>query len=139
MREYHVLDYLAPHSNLRYTPYGFIGFGYALFLGTGQSYNGDPDAGNYSLGTPVIPFGLGVKYRLKERLFLALEFGFRPTVTDFLDKIEYNENYISRFPDPSNDTVPYGLNYGNKSDRDWYYFLGVTISYSFHQVECYNY
>ncbi|MDN3671280.1 hypothetical protein QWY93_18435 [Echinicola jeungdonensis] len=40
---------------------------------------------SYSLGTPVIPFGIGIKYHLRERLFLALEMGFRPTVTDFLD------------------------------------------------------
>ncbi|WP_353959685.1 DUF6089 family protein [Echinicola jeungdonensis] len=85
---------------------------------------------------------------MRERLFLALEMGFRPTVTDFLDKIEYNENYISRFPDPDyvpdpddpyDVPPPYGVNYGNKSDKDWYYFLGVTLSYSFHQVECYKY
>ncbi|WP_200974622.1 DUF6089 family protein [Echinicola sp. 20G] len=146
--EYHFLDYLAPHSTVRYSPYGFLGFGYSMFFADGQSFQGDPTDTDYSLSTPVIPFGLGVKYRLKERLFLALEFGFRPTVSDFLDKIEYNENYIPRFPDPNyvpdpnnpDDTPPvYGLNYGNKSDKDWYYFLGVTLSYSFHQIECFNY
>ncbi|MDN3671289.1 DUF6089 family protein [Echinicola jeungdonensis] len=103
LMEFHFLDYLAPHSKFRYTPYGFIGFGYALFFGNGRSFEGNPDnpqggvEESYSLGTPVIPFGIGIKYHLRERLFLALEMGFRPTVTDFLDKIEYNENYISRF------------------------------------------
>lgn len=150
--EYHFLDYLAPHSTFRFSPYGFMGFGLAFFNGKGQSYQGElhPDQkGKYNLTTPVIPFGLGVKYKLKERLFLAVEFGFRPTVTDFLDKIEYNENYIPRFPDPNSPPVdlddpdsyplPFGVNYGNKSDKDWYYFLGVTLSYSFHHVECFNY
>ncbi|WP_246581417.1 type IX secretion system protein PorG [Echinicola shivajiensis] len=152
LMEYHFLDYLAPHSTFRFSPYGFFGFGYSFFSGKGQAYQGEihpDDKGKYSLSTPVIPFGLGVKYKLKERLFLAVEFGFRPTVTDFLDKIEYNENYIPRFPDPNdppldlndpnNYPLPYGINYGNKSDKDWYYFLGVTLSYSFHQVECFNY
>lgn len=150
LMEYHFLDYLAPHSTVRYSPYGFFGIGYTFFTGKGQSYQGEipPDEeGDYSLSTPVIPFGIGVKYKLKDRLILAVEFGFRPTLSDFLDKIEGNENSIPRFPptnipDPDDPTVyplPYGVNYGNKADKDWYYFLGVTLSYSFYNIECFNY
>ncbi|GAB4107651.1 hypothetical protein GCM10028791_00970 [Echinicola sediminis] len=144
--EYHFLDFLAHHSTTRFSPYGFMGLGYAFFKGKGQAYQGElppEDEGKYSLSTPVIPFGLGVKYKLKERLFLSVEFGFRPTVSDFLDKIEPSENYLPRFPEPDpNDPdaeFPYQVNYGNKSDKDWYYFLGASLSYSFHKVKCFNY
>ncbi|WP_137401190.1 type IX secretion system protein PorG [Echinicola rosea] len=151
MMEYHFLDYLAPHSPVRYSPYGFFGIGYTMFFGEGQSYHGEihpDDDGDYSLSTPVIPFGIGVKYQLKERMFLSVEFGFRPTLSDFLDKIEPNDTTLPRFPmdpdaplpdDPDDYPLPYGVNYGNKADKDWYYFLGVTLSYSFHKIECFNY
>ncbi|WP_026235513.1 type IX secretion system protein PorG [Echinicola pacifica] len=144
MMEYHFLDFLAPQSSVRYSPYGFFGIGYTFFLGEGRTFAGElapEDDGDYSLSTPVIPFGLGVKYKLQDRLFLSLEFGFRPTLSDFLDKIEGNETYIPRFPvDPNDpDAIVYGVNYGNKADKDWYYFLGLTLSYSFYQIECFNY
>ncbi|WP_353959686.1 hypothetical protein [Echinicola jeungdonensis] len=42
LMEFHFLDYLAPHSKFRYTPYGFIGFGYALFFGNGRSFEEIP-------------------------------------------------------------------------------------------------
>jgi hypothetical protein len=141
--EFHFLDYLSHQSINKYSPYGFLGLGYSVFSGDGQSYLGDPEAGKYSQGTPVVPFGLGIKYKLKDRLFLAMEFGFRATFTDNLDKIEDQESYLPRFiedPTTSNEILnPQAFNYGNRNDRDWYYFLGVSLSYSFHQVKCYAY
>jgi hypothetical protein len=141
--EFYFLDYLSHQSMTRFSPYGFFGLGYTLFPASGQSVVGDPLAGKYTTGTPVIPFGLGVKYKLKERLFVAMEFGFRGTFTDNLDKIAGNDVYLSRFmPDPdTGDQVlnPQAFNFGNRNDKDWYYFLGVSLSYSFHQVKCFAY
>ena len=141
--EFHFLDYLSYRSITRYSPYGFVGLGYTLFSGDGQSYMGDPDAGSYSQGIPIIPFGLGVKYKLKERLFLSMEMGFRATFTDNLDKIEDSEIHLPRFiddPNTGNEIVnPQAFNFGNRNDKDWYYFLGVSLSYSFHKVKCFAY
>jgi len=141
--EFHFLDYLSYQSVSRYSPYGFMGLGYMFFSGSGQSHAGDPDAGGYSLGTPIIPFGLGIKYKLKERLILSMEFGFKPTFTDFLDKIDASENYLPRFiedPDTAEQILnQQALDFGNRNDKDWYYFLGLSLSYSFHQVKCYAY
>ncbi|MEX2591833.1 MAG: DUF6089 family protein [Anditalea sp.] len=141
--EFYFLDYLSHQSLTRYSPYGFMGLGYTVFSGEGQSFVGDSSADEYLVGTPIIPFGLGIKYKLKERLFIALDFGFRATFTDYLDKIEGNEIYLSRFiedPDSGNQVLnPRGLNYGNRNDKDWYYFLGVSLSYSFHQTKCFAY
>jgi len=141
--EFHFLDYSSHRSMSRYSPYGFMGLGYMVFSGDGISHPGDPDPGGYSVGSPVIPFGLGVKYKLKERLLLSVEFGFRPTFTDFLDKIEEHESFLPRFvddPDTADRVLnPQALSFGNRNDIDWYYFLGVSLSYSFHQVKCYAY
>ena len=141
--EFYFLDYLEHQSPIRFSPFGFFGLGYSMFLGNGQAYQDDPLAGRYNVNTPIIPFGLGVKYKLKERLFLSMEAGIKATFTDNLDKIGNDLTYYPRFtidPDSGGQVLdPSALNFGNHSDRDWYYFLGFTLSYSFHQVKCYNY
>lgn len=141
--EFHFLDYLSHQSNTRFSPFGFFGLGYGMFFGNGQSYSADPQPGSYSVGTALIPFGLGIKYKLKDRLFLSVEGGAKATFSDYLDKISSDASYLPRFrTDPgTGDQVldPAAINFGNHSDRDWYYFLGVTLSYSFHQVKCYPY
>lgn len=140
--EFHFLDYMAHQATTRFSPFGFFGLGYGLFMANGQGHQGDPTDTNYRVGGPVIPFGLGVKYKLKDRVLVSLEGGARATFTDALDKIGNEGIYYPRFTtDPSTGTQalnPNGLNFGNNSDRDWYYFLGITISYSFHQVKCFN-
>jgi hypothetical protein len=144
LAEYYFLDYLAPESIIRFSPFAMFGFGYTIFSGRG---NGGPEPdGRYSLGTPVIPFGLGVKYKVRDRLFMTLEAGIRATFTDYIDKIENNAVYLERFvpvnpDDPGSSRVlnPASLNHGFRDDRDWYYFLGVTLSYSFYQVKCFSY
>ncbi|MEX0883789.1 MAG: DUF6089 family protein [Cyclobacteriaceae bacterium] len=141
--EFHFLDYLSHQSTTRFSPFGYLGLGYSMFFGNGQAYQGDPFAGGYNVGTALIPFGLGIKYKLKDRLFLSLEGGIKATFSDNIDKISNDPTYLPRFTtDPgTGDQIldPTSLNYGNHSDRDWYYFLGLTLSYSFHQVKCYNY
>lgn len=63
--------------------------------------------------TATIPFGLGVKVNLGERLSSGAELSFRKTFTDELDQIE----------NPLGNTL---LN-----NNDWYYFFGLFISYKF--------
>jgi hypothetical protein len=137
--EYHFLDYTHPQSRFRYSPYGFFGLGYAFYSGSGRSFENDPEAGDFSTSTPVIPFGIGIKYRLTNKWTLAAELGFRATFSDLFDKIDGNAPIIPRFPDPNNPNQVTGINRGNYSDKDWYYFFGLTISYSFNTIKCYNY
>ncbi|HLW20003.1 MAG TPA: DUF6089 family protein [Cyclobacteriaceae bacterium] len=144
--EFHFLDYLSHQSQTRYSPYGFFGLGYTIFSGEGQSFKGDPAAGDYTASTPVIPFGLGVKYKLKDRLLLSMEMGFRATFIDYIDKVEDRQEYVPKYleSDPvwGDDATylnpPY-FNFGNRHDKDWYYFLGISLSYSFHQIKCFTY
>lgn len=144
--EFHFLDYLSHQSRTRYSPYGFFGVGYSVFAGNGQSYWLDPNSGSYTVATPIIPFGIGIKYKLKDRLLLAMELGFRATFVDYLDKVEDRQDYPTKFIDSHpvyGDDVSYSnpdyFNFGNKYDKDWYYFLGISLSYSFHKVKCFAY
>ena len=140
--EFHFLDYMSHQSTTRFSPFGFFGLGYGLFFANGQGHEGDPTDTDYRAGSPVIPFGLGVKYKLKDRVLVSFEGGARATFSDAFDKIGNESVYYPRFisdPVTGGQAVnPTGINFGNNSDRDWYYFLGITISYSFHQVKCFN-
>ncbi|MBI0401036.1 type IX secretion system protein PorG [Cyclobacterium marinum] len=139
--EFHFIDYMSHKSTSRFSPFGFFGLGYGMFFGQGQSYEGDIQPGSYSLGTVILPFGAGIKYKLKDRILLSFEGGAKATFTDNLDKIGDESIYLPRYrtdPGTGNQVLePTSINFGNPSDRDWYYFLGFTISYSFHQIKCY--
>lgn len=136
--EFNFLDYLTPNSEFRFSPYAFFGIGYTLAFAKGNTYAFNQSS-RYDLSTVVIPFGGGMKYQLDERWTFAAELGFRPTFTDYLDKIDSTEPTIPRFQNPSNPSDPYGINFGNAYDKDWYYFLGVTISYTIMTTKCYAY
>ncbi len=136
--EFNFLDYLTPNSQFRFSPYAFFGIGYTFIFAKGNTFAYNISS-RYDLGTVVIPFGGGIKYKLNERWTLAAELGFRPTFTDYLDKIDSTEPSIPRFQDPINPGEPYGINFGNAYDKDWYYFLGVTISYTITTTKCYAY
>lgn len=136
--EYHFLDFMHPQAQFRFSPYGFFGLGFTYYSGEGRSFLlEEPD--RYRTTTPVIPFGLGIKYRLNDRWVLAAELGFRATFTDNLDKIDGSQQLVRRFENPTAPEKPFGYNAANYSDRDWYYFLGLTISYSLSSVKCYAY
>jgi hypothetical protein len=136
--EFNFLDYLRNDSEFNFSPYAFFGVGYTLFTGSGNTYAQNP-VSDYSLGAVVIPFGGGVKYRLTDRLTLGLEAGFRPTMSDFVDKIDSTLPEIPRYQDAMNPNLPYGVNYGNPNDKDWYYFFGFNLSYLFSSTKCYAY
>jgi opacity protein-like surface antigen len=98
----------------------------------------------------AIPFGIGVKYALTDRINLGLELGARPTFSDYLDDV--SGNYVS-YPEllagngqlaaalgnrtgELNDTgepviVETGVQRGDDAKKDWYFILGVTASYNF--------
>ncbi len=81
-----------------YDPYAYLG-GQKVFLrplGTeGQGYSQYPDRKPYGTMALCIPFGVGIKYNLTERVNIGLEIVHRFTNTDYLDDVS------STFVDPS--------------------------------------
>ncbi len=116
--EYNFLDYKERNSLINWSPYFFGGVGLS-------AYSNKSGTADYSRIQPVIPFGLGIKYRLNKQWNLEFEFGARKTFFDYIDE-------VSEVP------VPDKLNptYGNELDNDWYYFAGFSISYTFYSVPC---
>jgi hypothetical protein len=142
--EFNFLDYLRHDPEFRFSPYAFFGVGYSFFTMKGR-YSPEiiTPADFYQLSSAVIPFGGGVKYRLNDQWTLAAEIGFRPTTTDYLDKIDSKNPAVPRYqpaPNPANGNIPpYGINFGNPYTKDWYYFAGLTISYAIFNSNCYGY
>lgn len=111
----------------------------------GQGLEEYPDRAPYKLRQFAIPFGLGVKYALSEKIHLGLELGVRKLFTDYLDDISltypnlefYNTNnpleaIASQLSDRSLSPEPQtGLGRGDISITDWYFITNFTFSFNF--------
>jgi len=164
MGEFNILGYQPYALSRPFSPYVFVGFAATKFnpkaryqgdwvdlqaLGTeGQGISGFDSP--YKKLTFAVPFGIGVKYALTDKLNLGLELGARPSFSDFLDDV--SGNYVS-YPELlagngelaaalGNRTgeltdngepviVETGVQRGDDAKKDWYFILGVTVSYNF--------
>ena len=139
--EFNFLDYVNHKSEFRFSPYAFFGIGYAFVNAEGRMNAGSP-VQEYRTSSLVIPFGGGLKFLVTNQLNLGLELSFRPTTSDELDQLSSRLPPLPRYdsplgPDPK--ALPQSLNFGNPNSKDWYYFLGLNISYTLTKARCYTY
>jgi regulator of protease activity HflC (stomatin/prohibitin superfamily) len=61
--------------------------------------------------------------------------------TDYLDKIDSKAGVIpvSEIDPNTGRQLTHIINFGNPNTKDWYYFLGLTLSYTIPNVKCYAY
>lgn len=132
------------------TPYAFIGLA-GVYYNPKTELDGNTyelrdlktEGQDYSTIAIAVPFGMGVKFRLSERLVMELEYGFRKTYTDYLDDVsdKYPDNpadLTETAADLSDRSLeqngPNGTNWGtqrgNPNKRDWYNFAGMSISFN---------
>ncbi len=116
--EYHFLKWREQNSIIRWTPYLFGGL--AIFGISGM----DEKPAEYSNLQPAIPFGLGFKYVLNPKWYAGIEFGARKTFFDYLDNVSSGDGIIKDY------------NYGNAFDNDHYFFVGLSLTYSFYTIPC---
>lgn len=90
----------------RWSPYIAAGVGATLWI-----------TGGSTCGAFTIPFGLGVKYKINERLNLGMEFMMKKVFSDSLDGKELSD--------------PHAIKSGFAKNTDWYSTLSVTLSYEF--------
>ena len=120
--EYNFLDYHRRTDKVHFTPYLFAGL--ALFYAnTTTVTNNAALAGSLnrqgSQFGVALPAGVGFKYALSQHLNLGLETGVRKAFTDQLDHL--------------GDQTPLLV---NTHDQDWYYFTGLSLSYTFYKIPC---
>ncbi|NML23758.1 porin family protein [Pseudoflavitalea sp. G-6-1-2] len=103
----------------------------------------------YSLTQFAIPFGVGVKFQVSEKVGLGFEVGLRKTFTDYIDDV--STTYVDQFQlaaakgpmgtkavelayrgdelKEGNPVYPdAGTVRGGSKQKDWYYFTGLTLS-----------
>ena len=125
--EYNFLDFYDMRQKPRLSPYVFIGvagLAYNVKLELHKRLlpgaNGDrikPFETNLAV---AVPFGVGVKYALSRHWNLGAEFGARKMITDKLDNLSGEDPvYLA-----------------NPHDNDWYFYNGISVSYTFYRINC---
>lgn len=137
----------------RSTPYIFGGLSYFYMnpKSNGEKLRGWKTEGqgvstNEYLNHQVsIPFGLGLKANLSNRIAVGVEYGFRKTFTDFIDDVsgiypnrEIMEEAVSKnwsdVADPALDNLDNsGYQRGNSKNKDWYSIFGVYLTFQLKQ------
>ncbi|MBX7093558.1 MAG: hypothetical protein K1X56_02470 [Flavobacteriales bacterium] len=117
--------------------------------GQGSSLNSKKE---YSLNQLSIPFGIGMKGNISKRICIGLEYGIRKTFTDYLDDVSgyyvdptdlarENGPLSAHFANQSSDGRSLsGTLRGNPNNKDWYAYLGGSISVRLGKTnKCYSF
>ena len=115
--EYNFLNYQDKRFATNWTPYLFGGIGYSMF-------KLDVKSGDYKTSSFVLPYGVGIKYQIKRPWSIGIEYGTRKTFTDYLDNL--GGEPISNVK----------LEQGNPSQKDTYYYVRLSVSYTFYKIFC---
>ena len=120
--EYNFMDYHYRTDKVHFTPYLFAGVA-AFYAKTTTVSNNPTLVGQLNrqgamLGF-AIPAGVGFKYALSEHLNIGLELGVRKAFTDQLDHLSDQDQLLV-----------------NPHDQDWYYYSGLSLSYTFFKIRC---
>jgi hypothetical protein len=115
--EYNFLDYKDRRFAVNWTPYvfGVIGI---------NSFKPDVKTADYKTSGLVLPYGVGVKYQFKRPWNLGIEYGARKTFTDYLDNLGGDPVSTDK------------LAQGDPSTKDSYYFLRLSVTYTFYRIFC---
>ncbi|GHA67386.1 type IX secretion system protein PorG [Pontibacter akesuensis] len=116
--EYNFLDYYDMKQRPRLSPYVFVGIAGLLYNSKVTSNLVNKEF--KTTLTVAVPVGVGLKYALSKHWNLGLEFGARKLFTDNVDQLSEEE--------------PAHL--ANPNDKDWYFYNGVSISYTFYRINC---
>lgn len=163
--EFNILGY-QPYGLYRvFSPYVFAGVAGTKFnpkanfegewielqpLGTeGQGLPQFPEREEYNTTVLSIPFGIGVKYAVTDKLNIGFEIGARRTFTDYLDDVSGTYVASTELVADGNTlgaalsnrtgelfggepvVVSTGTPRGDDTDADWYFITGITVSYNF--------
>lgn len=99
----------------RFSPYVFVGVG--LTAGSGKRTFFDAN----------IPFGVGAKYKIKERLNIGFEFSFRRLFSDSFDVTDRGGFQLDD---------PYGVGSSALKNKDWYSLTMFSVTWNFGARPC---
>ena len=157
--ELNFLDYVPSISKNVFTPFIFGGAALvnynpvAVYQGTSyqlRTLRTEGQADAYASTTWAIPYGVGFKYNFSGRLNLMADIGYRYVHSDYLDdvsgnyasKAQFTDNVARAFSDRSGENNNIyigsdGTQRGDQRPHDTYFFIGLSISYTFITQKCY--
>jgi opacity protein-like surface antigen len=157
--EYNFMHYIPDAGKNRFTPFVFVGGAIALHNPTTiyrgavkqlRSFRTEERDKQYSQLLIAIPYGAGVKYNIGGKWNLIADIGYRYTTTDYIDDVSgvYPDqtklpNLASRIlSDRSGEetgiyTGVRGTQRGDLRQTDTYFFLNLSISFTFVTQRCY--
>lgn len=94
-----------------YTPYVFAGVGTTFATGSRLFFNTN------------VPVGIGVKYKIKERMNIGFEFSVRKLFGDDFDASEKNADWDL--------DAPYGIKSSIFKNQDWYSLTMIFLTWDF--------
>lgn len=120
MIEYNFLNYAYTEKSNgnHFSPYISAGIGILNY----KSTISDSEYKVNTLFQPTIPFGGGFKYRTNAHWNFNFQFTLNKTFTDEIDGIYDSSSYTKSIT--------------NSKNQDWYYYTGVSVSYTFWNVYC---
>ncbi len=150
--EFNFFDYFTGSRNNFVTPYFFAGLSVVLFNPKADGIKLQPigtegqldttklfkDRTPYSLSSFTIPFGIGVKYSLSNKIGIGFEWGIRKSFTDYIDDVSTTYYIIGSTINPDEPTEYLSdpalthdplMQRGNSENNDWVAFAGFTITY----------
>jgi Domain of unknown function (DUF6089) len=130
MADYNFLNLSNVRKQKEWTPYLFGGIGVARIAN--KSFINQPAS---KFLTPVIPYGIGVKYRFKGPWSVCGEFGTRFTFNDNLDKV-YGTNFGNTNPPTSGNALNDKIAFSDTGRKDQYYFTNITLTYTIFNLVC---
>lgn len=152
--DFNFLDYFSGGGTKNFSPYIFAGLGGVLF-NPKATYGGntyelryyETEGVKYKNYAVTIPFGVGMKYRISDRVGIFSQIGYRVASTDYLDDVgdKYpGQSVMSKDgsvnlsnPSPLLGYGAAGSQRGNYLKKDSYVFLHIGISYTFTSDKCY--
>lgn len=159
--DFNLLDYFAGGGTKNFTPYIFTGVAGVLFnpkaVYQDQEYElkyyhtENVSYKNYAIS---IPYGVGIKYRISEKLSLFSQLGYRTAFTDYLDdvgdnypqtavygRVDADHPVLINLSNPSArpELMNPGGQRGDHVKKDTYMFLHIGISYTFLSDKCFTF
>ncbi|RZJ77637.1 MAG: hypothetical protein EOO47_16225 [Flavobacterium sp.] len=163
--DFNLFDLYSHNGRRKFTPYIFLGGGVVIFDPTTEYkgeeyklrlYNTEGQAESYKKYAITIPYGVGVRHKLKEQWTVFSQIGYRTAFTDYLDDVSgvypqanaWDNTGTGGISKPLSDrsgeqTGNYigepGLQRGDFRKRDTYMFVGIGITYTFVSAKCFTF
>jgi len=131
--EFNFVEYRIGHKRYKFTFFifaGMAGFHFNPISNTEiplRELKSEGQSEPYPKLQVSLPFGVGLKWNMGEKVGLGIEWGPRRTFTDYLDDIRSTYPEFAGSSERNPAAVPGNMR-GNPSTRDWYFYYGVTLN-----------